>query len=676
MTGDEYFLFLMNILNSTNDIVLIEKIIKHNNEYYPINQKDIPKLALIYQSIQRLKEIRKVLLNFLSLNTSESINIIKNNLIFIQTNLGFDLITPIQITNDYAKFESIDEFIAKLSFSIHKFESSTANDLRQYDYLSESSELSNKVLLVNRRQVNKVSKEDFFGDVEIDGSKSRSASIRAISNNFTVGVISSLAYKEYIALESNRIATKNIQTILEKYIFNSVPRQIFIQRHFANFQYKKYSKGDVLFNEEEKIVKIFLITNGTVQLNVSKSLSNLIMLFKYMLEKLNCKENLPIESNKILFFKNKEEKVFDNVLKDLISNGSNRKMVEVISRLREVSIMSVQQFSILGLIESYLELDCFLSKGIVTSEKLEVFEIHKDSFKSVIDEGNSSIPFKINGINNTFAFLNRIDEIRRNYIKREADKTQLINNDCNPYYNNSKPFIKQQHDLFNFSLEYNKESLSKILSKTSNQLTNKEKPNSLANNIRSNKIKSTLIKTKSISKDKQIKLTSLKKPKIDLEKILKRKLKLKEENINSFFVTTTKAFPYKITEFNKNIEVIGNKPILNNTMKSFFSNISHTPRNPLDVYNNLSTRSYIIFNNNPIKLDKLPIKSKKVLESPGEILYNNVTKRRMHTTHENSETVSNYYKKYSIISNDVKSFDERKNSLMSKFLLSDKYMNT
>ena len=588
ITADEYFEHLIQV-KSEGDIALLDKIIRQNIISISIEFHHINIIDKLYELLKIKLSINETIKTLFNLNDlRQKLIDLKNKVTVLETKL--DIKCP--YSNNY-----LDECIDKSSINISlllsddfgmqevvrelnrlilmEISSELKNiDLSMYTYYFEDNAQKYKIKITKRRVVNTLTKNQVFGDIGIEGSKSRTASIRAKSK-LTVGVISSQAYREYISFEAIRITNKSIQFIYEKYYFNSIQRNTFIQKHFPNFSNQNFKKSVVLFNEDDKITKLFLINNGTVQYKMKKTIIELSHLYKKLLvstyKRMN---NLDISSElkdkvKTLLIENKKKEM-------LFTPSLGNNVFSLLNEKIDIVVNNKQDLCMIGMEEVFLNKRNWLSKCLTISNLLQVYEINYDLFIDTFRDGNTHKVFNNKAVTQLIITLEQIDSIRLNYYKR---KEELIAYNKSQILTDYKEKVNKEKDKIKYSCNMIINQVVKE-GKLINTKKNSEITSTMTQNINENNDHSSFSNSKYLSNNV---LTTVKLKDSVIENVIIKKLTSKYNKTNLFLTNLLD------TNYNTISPRLNNQLI--NTLNSNRSLLSF--KNPLTIFNPNS-----IFNNN------------------------------------------------------------------------------
>lgn len=424
LTAEAYFSHLIEI-KKQQDNALIERIIRSNKDIFFINHKDIEKLDKVLCLLKNSSQINSLVVS-LQRNAGRAWQIIvelKSLLATISEQLSHNFESVFNLIERFSELshdqESMNEYLFNLSQLINKEIESIDIDLTPYSYYY-SKVWPEKVYLTRRKSVSFLGKGSFFGDIGIEGDKKRSASIRA-KGTLVLGCLSAQTYREYISIEANRAATKNIQILQERFIFKTIPRSVFVAKHYPNFSKHSYKQENVMVQDLSKITNIIFILSGSVDIWMYKSIIELHELYKDILyqlctltKRMNLSENVQNEIETL--------KSSDAEFSEMFLATKNSKIVEKLKDRKEIKVATLEQYSLIGLEEILLKKMIWNKKIVCTSEVIDVFEINRAAFLCCINEGSSMAEFNKRGVQETLIFLTRLHNIRQNSFERQAQK--------------------------------------------------------------------------------------------------------------------------------------------------------------------------------------------------------------------------------------------------------------
>lgn len=280
------------------------------------------------------------------------------------------------------------------------------------------------VYAIKRKMVKELISWDFFGEMGLDSFKNRSASIKATSDCILASITAEV-YKEFLAMESRKITSKNVQFLLDKYFFCNVPRMIFLIKYYPYFLKKVVDKGKVLFEEGDKTDKVYFVISGRIDISLKKSILSLNSYISQMVEKLQglvSKKGIEESiKSKLVDILAKEEAYQFSFTKNYKATFNRSQIKEV----KDLKISTIESVSVLGLEEFFLECD-LLKKCVVSSKEVVLFELNKSILSKLIKDEQCTSNFSSFVIKKLIYFMSQMQILRNNCFDRERNKAHKL----------------------------------------------------------------------------------------------------------------------------------------------------------------------------------------------------------------------------------------------------------
>ena len=265
ITGFEYFKYLME-LKKNKENYIINLCIRENEQNYVIEPDHIDIIHYIYL----LNYLDYIHINKKPANQLDDIiNLIDLNP--IELNLDPNKLTSEKYTHDYLK--TIKKKLPNISHILFD----------QYSFFNEYSK-KNEVYIFEYKKVNTLKTNDFFGESNAENKGPMNETIIA-DEDCEVAALSHKLYSEQIISEKILLLDKKISDLHQNHFFRLIKFGKFSKKYFKLFINEKYNKGDIIFNEGDEIKYIYFIQEGTVQLNISKSINEIEFLIDVLLDK-------------------------------------------------------------------------------------------------------------------------------------------------------------------------------------------------------------------------------------------------------------------------------------------------------------------------------------------------------------------------------------------------------
>jgi hypothetical protein len=219
------------------------------------------------------------------------------------------------------------------------------------------------------------------------------------------------------------------------------------------FVKKEYGMNTVIFNSKEKPKSLIFLKEGKISLVINCSIIELYNLMQLIYIKLN-KITWPYDNfqKKILSKEDLrviEKKYFNEPILKKIKTFNKIFKFEL-EKKRKFQLALFSDFEIIGLEEIYLKMP-YIAKGIVVGDKIICNELPLDKFNIILQEeiGNISESYVKASINRILSLMERLHNLKQNYINIARIKSETANIDNNilnynkesfknNYYNNNK----------------------------------------------------------------------------------------------------------------------------------------------------------------------------------------------------------------------------------------------
>ena len=312
---------------------------------------------------------------------------------------------------------------------------------------------------------------NYFGDFSLEEVKTfRKETIRADEDTI-IGYISNEDYVNIISPRRKIEKKKEIMLLNSMSFFKNISERIFKRNYFEMFVKKDYSMNTVLFNSGSKPKSLYFLKQGKISLLLNCSIIELHKLILSIYLKLN-KVSWPFDSfqKKILDKDNLraiENKFFNEpILKKMKTYNKLFKLE--LEKKRKFQIALFTDVEIIGLEEIYLKMP-FISKGVIISDKLFLYELPLDKFNTILqyEMHNITESYVEFSINRVLSLMERLNNLKQNYINIARIKSESASKDAH---------IKTENNSFDGNKDY-------VMSKKNKNLTLNN-----INTIKSNKL--------------------------------------------------------------------------------------------------------------------------------------------------------------------------------------------
>ena len=445
---EDYISYLFE-LKRNNEIFILNEVLSANSKEVPI--KSIDDIAKIYNVIFKKKLIEKISLEKIS-NNKELEDFFK------------------QYNKEFVSFELSKKDLVKLEKNKNKIIMGSVN--RDWDdYILEkchpnSEDLllfepfeelykndKNKFIYYKFEVFSNLIEGDYFGDFSLDEDKIiRNETIR-IEETTVLGYITNEDYVNIVSPSRKIEKQKEINLLNNSYFFKSISDKIFKKNYYEMFVKKEYGMNTVIFNSKEKPKSLIFLKEGKISLVINCSIIELYNLMQLIYIKLN-KITWPYDNfqKKILSKEDLrviEKKYFNEPILKKIKTFNKIFKFEL-EKKRKFQLALFSDFEIIGLEEIYLKMP-YIAKGIVVGDKIICNELPLDKFNIILQEeiGNISESYVKASINRILSLMERLHNLKQNYINIARIKSETANIDNNilnynkesfknNYYNNNK----------------------------------------------------------------------------------------------------------------------------------------------------------------------------------------------------------------------------------------------
>lgn len=452
-TCKDYFQYLVSLW-SQNDKKLLDKIAKTNRDKFPIDPRDIQNISNLNR-ILKWKENLLALLDMMHdmpcnlnsyiedlsrLNESLKVNMLSDDLNLIEF---FDnnfhaiahqpFIAAKSSTNKNVNSKSNENDITeKIKFEFTNLVKETLQHLESkhlnhfsYDHFFRPNR--ENITIIKRNPISSLVVGSFFGELGLDSTKVRSASIRA-KTELVLIAISGHAYNEFLSAESTKIAAKNSQILLDNYFLKNIQRGLFSSKIYPFFQKKIYPKGKILCEEKEELSKVYFIVSGSIDIIFNKSMNDLYFYYESLVtstyDLINRRDgnySVPEHLRQKYTAIVKSFKDLNKLFEQLSKESSESKEMK---HKREIKVTSASNTNVLGVMEQLLS-QSWLKSCVVTSNEIIVFELNYDFFSRLVKIEEISSDYLDYALNKLLVYLNHLNSLQLNHYGLIKAKSNL-----------------------------------------------------------------------------------------------------------------------------------------------------------------------------------------------------------------------------------------------------------
>lgn len=415
MSFYEYFNYCIKLLKD-NEIFILEELLKKNHSKVPLNSiEDLEKICRIMFKKKLYENVKKQLI----LNVQHLLQFFS---VYDQSPENFDL--PL---NELQLYEQLDNDKEWKNLVLRKIKPKK-DELVFYEQYERYINSSKEIIITNYcyEPFLYLGPGFFFGDNALEkgvvytGNR-RNATIRA-ETDVVLGWLNSADYIDIIAPKRRLEKLKEINFLLNNFFFQEISIHIFEKNYFHLFSACEYRRGNILFSTGVHPKSLIFIKEGRISLELKTSIFNIQKLIKYLYEYIFTNPLFsklsPSNQKKVLnddYVKNIKTYIDEPVFKKL--RGFSQQFVDELSKNRQYKIALIADNDTIGLEEIFLGIP-YIMKGCASSKKVLCYEIKMEHIQKIIhDEKQIMIPFIRSSINKIFSLIERLQNIKKHYIK-------------------------------------------------------------------------------------------------------------------------------------------------------------------------------------------------------------------------------------------------------------------
>lgn len=438
-TLEEYLRLLLKLKND-KEMYITEHIITLNKKKIPVE----------YEKIEEAIDVifRKKLLKYLKLNyTSEEIK---------------SLYAAYKKTIDeyHINFQEFKKYedAAKKNFISETFRNSYKNQLISkllkldindvkncsFDYLCDLidggfkinlEELEEKSIFIISKyeHFSLLSTGQYFGDFAIDCNVPRSATIMGLDEETHLAVIDKECYREFILKHKLKIEEKKLNFLYKSFFNRFINKFYFEKKYYACCIYQEFTKGHILFKENENLDYVYILHSGKINLEFKRNYYflvkkiNEILALDPRIKKLYDEQNKKIDRENTIIFDllNNIYNIKNNITTNPTADNGNlltsllnndQKKIDELNKIKHLSIAKISNQEILGL-ENFIFKLPTQYKATVMSEKLCCYIINfRDLEKIKASEAEASQVIGDISVKKLFSFIMRLVELSKSFV--------------------------------------------------------------------------------------------------------------------------------------------------------------------------------------------------------------------------------------------------------------------
>ena len=453
-TGNEYFLYLMKLLKD-QDRYTYDLCIENNELNFAIEKGEAKYLPYIYIFILLGK--RKTDLFFNEIISSVNIT---------PAELG---LTEEEVMDDIFVRKNADKIKFFFPYKI------TTELVDKYYFIADQI-IQKDVFIYQDQKFLSLETNSYFGDSTMDSSTTRNATVIA-SEDTDVGYLEMKLYHTHISQEKIKLNNKKLRFFIENFFFQRINILNFEKKYFSLFIANYYTKGDVIFNEDQKADFVYFIEEGIVELTTSKNIVEIQMLIKILENKRNNIEQI--------FSQFRQEGGQEFLYNNIDNNCGD--LLKYINRKEKHKIIILKNNEDIGLISFFF--DCpYIADCVVVSNTAKIHKIDFRYLNQILSSEKLCVYNLIKRINHKLkVYQERLFNINNTKLSI-ADQEETLKN-------------KEKMDLIRDELAIIEKKKNKIRNDKSREKENKaeiEKFHDICLNFYSNKINKKNDKSKKI----------------------------------------------------------------------------------------------------------------------------------------------------------------------------------
>jgi len=323
MDADEYFSILKSYYKN-NDITLLNETLTSNYHIFPIKKEEFKRID---QKIYNLKYRRGLVSK--------------------------------RIDSTDPAFNETFELMQSKSASKIEVKEDKVKECKYFEYFEESVEEiildKHKCTIFVEEYFLTKKKGEYLGDLALDkkGGK-RNASCKAAEDCY-LGILDKDDYISFIKEEKAKLRKKEIDFLIENYIFKKIAKHQFDKKFYDEFVYMDLPKNYILIKEYDDTTCVYFIKEGEVELSFSKNILQLSNLF----------HNL--NDNYLPDFK-------DNFNYNIQNDPQDPTVKNFLQERRLIKIKKLCNKESLGFIELFYGFS-WMYTGVVKSEKAKIYRL-------------------------------------------------------------------------------------------------------------------------------------------------------------------------------------------------------------------------------------------------------------------------------------------------------------
>ena len=389
ITAYDYYKWII----SCQDDYLLHKTIEKNNNIFPIKIEDVRNLKII---------MVKVLYNNFLFGGKPSVfqeikrlsSIIEKSMIDLKEH-GFN-----QEINVFT-LQKLKDFLLNLCSSVPN------EAMLSYHYLT-NTERNFTVCLYEYSDEVKSSTGTVLDDI--------SCSFLAECKVYCLAIPYEV-YKQNVQQETEKIAAKEINFLLQTILFSSIKYNKFKRAYYNKFTLKKYQKGTVIVKENSPLHKIYIVKTGEIQLGIKGTIAQISSVGQDL----------------------------SNLISKKSQNSTNKEVSDD-NKVHNCKVINLSKGEFFGCELFFFHVDNVFRVEI-NSEVAKILEIEVDSFKEILKENSEIEPILEEYSKKKIStFHTRIENLL-NCLQRNFQTKSVINDYKAPEKRRSQIFMTHEEML-------------------------------------------------------------------------------------------------------------------------------------------------------------------------------------------------------------------------------------
>ena len=339
MSSIEYYLFLYDMYLNSVDKLIMNNTIKTNKDIFPLNK---------YSDISNFQDI---IFKFKLLNLVKEGD--ENNIINYITD-NKKSISDINFDKVIGKEETLEEYYTDI------FNSLSESEQFYFPILNDEKQ---KIKVFENEYNKKIQEKEYFSNFKLGTNFKRKETAKCAKDGTRVLSINKKYIYDCIKEEELKNKEKEIDNIYQSPIFNIIRKNLFESAYYNKLTKEIYSMGENIFVEGDILDNIYILIEGTVEINlVNKNIIDI----KKLIQKFN-------EMNPILFKK-------EHINESIELKNPMIKLKDYLFEKKNISLFLIKTRESFGIIEFLYNNRKAVYNLKVISDKAKIFKMNIDNF--------------------------------------------------------------------------------------------------------------------------------------------------------------------------------------------------------------------------------------------------------------------------------------------------------